>query len=117
MHFRSQRKSATDVSLSDFIESGGDGNTLSLMDVLCSDEDLFENLSDRELCGQLRVVLNRCLSRREQEILTLRYGLDGRLPLTQKDVAKHCGISRSYVSRIEKKALTKLRTELQNTKF
>lgn len=113
MHFRSQRKSASDVSLSDSIDSGSDGNSLSLMDVICSDEDLFDNLSDREQCSQLRVLIHQCLTPREQQILSLRYGLQGASPLTQRDVAKLCGISRSYVSRIEKKALGKLRAALQ----
>lgn len=114
MHFRSQRKSASDVSLSDCIETGKDGNALSLMDVLCSDEDLFEQFSDQETHGQLRQLLQTCLSVRERKIIILRYGLNGRQPCTQREVADICNISRSYVSRIEKKALKKLRLALQN---
>lgn len=114
MHFRSQRKSASDVSLSDCIETGKDGNALSLMDVLCSDEDLFEQFSDQETHGQLRQLLQTCLSARERKIIILRYGLNGRQPCTQREVADICNISRSYVSRIEKKALKKLRLALQN---
>lgn len=114
MHFRSQRKSASDVSLSDCIETGTDGNALSLMDVLCSDEDLFEQFSDQETHGQLRQLLQTCLSARERKIIILRYGLNGRQPCTQREVADICNISRSYVSRIEKKALKKLRLALQN---
>ena len=99
MHFRSQRKSAGDVSLSDCIETGRDGNALSLMDVICSDEDLFDDLSTRELYGRLYAAMERVLTPREREILTWRYGLGGRKPETQREIAARCGISRSYVSR------------------
>ena len=99
MHFRSQRKSAGDVSLSDCIETGRDGNALSLMDVICSDEDLFDDLSTRELYGRLYAAMERVLAPREREILTWRYGLGGRKPETQREIAARCGISRSYVSR------------------
>lgn len=114
MHFRSQRKSASDVSLSEYIETGKDGNALSLMDVLCSDEDLFERLSDREIHGQLYQLLQSCLTERERKIIILRYGLGGAQPRTQREVAAMCNISRSYVSRIEKKALKKLQMALEN---
>ena len=99
MHFRSQRKSAGDVSLSDCIETGRDGNALSLMDVICSDEDLFDDLSTRELYGRLYAAMERVLTPREREILTWRYGLGGRKPETQREIAARCGISRAYVSR------------------
>lgn len=108
MYFRSQRKSAGDISLSDDIETEKDGGALSLMDVICSDEDLFERLADRETYGQLYGLLQTCLNERERKIIFLRYGIGGRRPLTQREVATLCGISRSYVSRIEKKALGKL---------
>lgn len=113
MYFRAQKKSASDVSLSDDIETGKDGAALSLLDVVCSEEDLFENLSDKETCGRLYSALQTCLSPRERTIILLRYGIGGNAPLTQRQVAAKCGISRSYVSRIEKKALFKLRTELE----
>ena len=112
MYFRSQRKSAQDVSLSEYIETGKDGNALSLMEVVCSDEDLFDDLSNREMVGKLRRAMEQCLTERERSVLTLRYGLGGRQPLTQREIAASCGISRSYVSRIEKKALQKLETAL-----
>lgn len=113
MHFRGQKKSATDVSLSDYIETGKDGTSLSLMDVVCSDEDVFEQLSEQELIGRMSRAVQTVLEPREREILRMRYGLSGATPLTQREVAEHCGISRSYVSRIEKKALRKLREELE----
>ena len=111
MYFRSQKKSASDVSLSECIETGKDGNALSLLDVVCSDEDLFDELSTRELLGSLRGMMERCLSEREKRVLTLRYGLSGAAPLTQRETAEKLGISRSYISRIETKALGKLRAE------
>lgn len=113
MHFRGQKKSATDVSLSDYIETGKDGTSLSLMDVVCSDEDVFEQLSEQELIGRMSRAVQTVLEPREREILRMRYGLSGATPLTQREVAEHCGISRSYVSRIEKKTLRKLREELE----
>lgn len=114
MYFRSLRKTAGDVSLSDCIETGKDGNALSLMDVLCSEEDLFEDLSTRQTCKKLYAVMQEVLSERERLVITLRYGLGGRMPLTQRQIAEQCKISRSYVSRIEKKALATLRQALQD---
>lgn len=81
MHFRSQRKSASDVSLSDYIETGKDGNALSLMDVVGQEDDLFDRLSNREDVRLLRQYMQQVLDPREQKVLTLRYGLDGREPL------------------------------------
>ena len=109
MHFRSQRKSAQDVSLSDDIDTGRDSSALSLMDVLCDDTDLLEDLSCQEQYAQMYRYLNECLTPRERRVLTLRYGIGGKAPLPQREVATALGISRSYVSRIEKRALEKLR--------
>ena len=108
MHFRAQRKSAGDVSLSDYIETGKEGNALSLMDVVCTEEDLFEDLETRQTYLRLHRYLRSELTSREQKILILRYGLGGKPPLTQRETAQLCQISRSYVSRIEKRALEKL---------
>lgn len=113
MYFRAQRKSACDVSLSDYIETGKDGAALSLMDVVCSDEDLFERMSDKEIHARLYEKIDRCLDERERQIIIARYGIGNRKPLTQREVADRCGISRSYVSRIEKKALKKLEAALE----
>lgn len=112
MYFRGQRKSASDVSLSEYIETGKDGTALSLMDVICSDEDLFEQMSDKEVYTKLYEKIEECLTQREKRIITLRYGIGNRKPLTQREIAELCGISRSYVSRIEKKALQKLEKAL-----
>ena len=113
MYFRSQRKSAQDVSLSDYIETGTDGAALSLMDVVSEDSDLMEQVSVRETVQQLRHCLDTCLTEQEQQVIRLRYGLDGGPPRRQREVAQITGISRSYVSRIEKKALEKLREALE----
>ena len=115
MYFRGQRKSASDVSLSEMIETGKDGNALSLMDVICSDEDLFEQMSDKEIYARLYRMVDTRLTERERMIIVLRYGLSNRRPLTQREIAAQCGISRSYVSRIEKKALQKLERALTET--
>ena len=112
MYFRSQRKSAGDVSLSDYIETAGDGSSLSVMDVLCTDEDLFEQTYLRSETRRLKSVLDEVLTERERQIIILRYGLGNRKSLPQREVAELLGISRSYVSRIEKKAQQKLKNAM-----
>lgn len=113
MYFRAQRKSAQDVSLSDYIETGTDGAPLQLMDVVCEDTDLLEQVSAQETVVQLRQAVENCLTDQERQVIVLRYGLYGQQPKRQREVADITGISRSYVSRIEKKALQKLRAELE----
>lgn len=113
MYFRSQRKSSQDVSLSDYIETGADGAPLALMDVVAEDCDLLEQVSSREQTQHLRRAIDACLSPQEKQVVRLRYGLDGQSPKRQREVADITGISRSYVSRIEKRALQKLREELE----
>ena len=109
MYFRSQRKLQGEVSLSDSLDSDGDGSSLSLMDVIRVDDDMLENLDARDACAKVRRCVAECLTEREARIITLRYGLNGQPPLTQREIAAQSNISRSYVSRIEKKALEKLR--------
>lgn len=113
MYFRAQRKSAQDVSLSDYIETGTDGAALSLMDVVSEDVDLLEQVTTRENIQQLRHLIKTSLTEQEQQVLAMRYGLDGNPPRRQREIAGLCGISRSYVSRIEKRALQKLRGKLE----
>ena len=105
MYFRSRKKLQGEVSLSDSIETDQDGNDLMLMDVVGVDDTMLSDLQDRVL---VRRLVRECLTEREREIVTLRYGLGGRMPRTQREIAKKLGISRSYVSRIEKRALEKL---------
>ena len=99
--------------MSDFIETGTDGAPLQLMDVVSEDSDLLEQLSSKETVVQLRSAIRKCLTEQERQVVILRYGLFGQTPKRQREVAKITGISRSYVSRIEKRALEKLRTELE----
>ncbi len=113
MHFRSQKKSSQDVSLSDYIETGADGAALELMDVISSDEDLLEQVSTRELLGKMKQAMDRVLTQQERQVLYMRYGLGGGKVCRQREAAQALGISRSYISRIEKRALEKLRQELE----
>ena len=113
MHFRSQKKNAQDVSLSDYIDSGSDGAPLELMDVVAEDNDLLEQISSREQVRQLRQAIPNSLTPCEQQVILLRYGLNGQPPKRQREVAQVTGLSRSYISRIEKRALQKLRQELE----
>ncbi len=108
MYFRTLRKQSQEVSLSEPIDNDSDGNAISLLDVISSEDNLLEQveLSDRQQL--LYRYLSEELDGREREIIFLRYGLTGRAPMAQREVADKCGISRSYVSRIEKKALKKL---------
>ena len=102
MHFRSRKKSAGDVSLSDALDVDGDGNGLSIMDVVAQEDDMAERVGNAELCQELLRIIETALTKREAKIIRLRYGLDGAAPMTQKETAQLCGISRSYVYRIEK---------------
>lgn len=113
MHFRAQRKLQGEVSLSDTIETGPEGDALYLSDVVGEDDTMLEELQDKENRRLIRRLVAEVLTEREADIIRRRYGLDGRLPQTQKQVAALYGISRSYVSRIEKKALGKLEEALR----
>ena len=99
MHFRANKKSAGDLSLSDALDVDSEGNGLSVMDVVATEEDLADTLGSQERCGSLRSCIAETLDAREAQIIQLRYGLDGKAPRTQRETAKLCGISRSYVSR------------------
>ena len=95
MHFRSQKKLQGEVSLSDTLDGDGDGNSLSLMDVISVDDDMLENLDARDSCIQVRQYVERCLIDREKMIITMRYGLNNQPPKTQREIAAQSGISRS----------------------
>ena len=99
--------------MSDYIESGADGAALSLMDVVSDDTDLLEQVCTKESVEALRRAVVECLTDQERQVIELRYGLNGQTPQRQRQVAEHTGISRSYVSRIEKRALEKLRAALE----
>lgn len=113
MHFRSLKKQQGEVSLSDSIDSDSDGDSLQLLDVVSVEDTMLEDLHDKESAIRLRSLVKDVLSEREAEVIRLRYGLGGTIPLTQREVASTFGISRSYVSRIEKKALQKLKDALE----
>lgn len=112
MYFRSVKKSANDVSISDPIEGDGDGGALTLMDVFSDEDTMIDQLDQKIRAGQLRKAVAALDDPREKEIVILRYGLSGDRPLTQREIAAKLSISRSYVSRIEKHALGKLREAL-----
>ena len=113
MHFRAQRKLQGEVSLADTLEAAGEGGSLSLMDVIAVDDNMLEELDTRDACVKVRQCVQTCLGPRERMVITMRYGLDDRPPRTQREIAASFGISRCYVSRIEKRALEKLREALQ----
>ena len=112
MYFRSRRKTQNEVSLSDSLDTDDDGNSLNLMDVVGVDDTMYADLQDRDDCIRVRALVGEVLTEREREIITLRYGLTGQMPRTQRELAAKLGISRSYVSRIEKRALEKLEEAL-----
>lgn len=99
MHFRAQKKLAGEVSLADTLDSNDEAGALSLMDVIAVDDNMLEELDNKDACQKVRRCVERCLTPRERAIITQRYGLDDRPPRTQREIAARCGISRSYVSR------------------
>lgn len=113
MHFRSQKKTAGEVSLSESLDTDADGNALALMDVISSEDTRLARIDSQDTELQLHRLVRDILDDREREIIILRYGLCDLQPKTQREIAKRCNISRSYVSRIESKALSKLRDALQ----
>lgn len=114
MHFRNLKKTAGDVYISDAIDTDKDGNSLSLFDIIADDIDLADTIDLKLQSEQLYRGIKQLLPKREQTVILLRYGLYGGKPLTQREVADKLHISRSYVSRIEKKALHILRNGVQN---
>ncbi|MCQ2385178.1 MAG: RNA polymerase sporulation sigma factor SigK [Clostridia bacterium] len=114
MFFRSQKKLAGEVSLSETIDTDKDGNALTFGDILSTEDTSAEDLDRKMAIERVLRVVNTALDEREKEIIVLRYGLGKKPPMTQKDVAKGLGISRSYVSRIEKKALEKMKERFKD---
>ena len=115
MDLRSVKKTSLDVSMSDPIESGKSDNTLTLMDTIADKSKFYERIFDKVDLERISTNIKKYLTQREQDIINLRYGLEDKQPMTQQEVAKKIGISRSYVSRIEKKALTLLRNSLNHS--
>lgn len=109
MFFRSKKKNGIEISINDTIDVDKDGNPLTYLDIISVDEQIESELDLKAHTERLRELVDSVLLPREKEIIILRYGLKGYQPKTQREVAKYLGISRSYVSRIEKKALEKLK--------
>ena len=113
MHFRAERKHSSEVSINETIDVDRDGNPLTYMDVVCSEEDIAEEIDRKITTEKMLVFVEKLLSPRERQIIMMRYGLGGIKAQTQREIAQSLGISRSYVSRIEKAALVTLRDALK----
>jgi RNA polymerase sporulation-specific sigma factor len=116
MFFRSQKKNSNEVSINDTIDMDKDGNPLTYLDIIGVDDSIVDNVEMKIYIDRIRELVDSVLDERERRIITLRYGLKGFQPRTQREVAKHLGISRSYVSRIEKRALEALKDSFGNVK-
>ncbi len=114
MYFRAQKKTAQDISVNEPIDTDSEGNPLTLMDIISTEDEIIENIYKMTMIKKLRGEISKINNPRERTIIVLRYGLDGNKPMTQLEVSERLGISRSYVSRIEKKVLTKLRKALED---
>jgi RNA polymerase sporulation-specific sigma factor len=112
MYFRSQKKLSQEVSINETIDIDKDGNPLTYIDIISVDDTISDDLDIKMNSQKVSRIINNCLDKREKEIIVLRYGLSGGKPLTQREVAAKLGISRSYVSRIEKKAIDDIRRRL-----
>ena len=111
MYFRSQKKSAQDISMNEPIDTDSEGNPLTLSEIIYTDDTIADDLDTKIKIEKLRTHIRAMSNTREKEIIIRRYGLDGNAPETQREIAKRLQISRSYVSRIEKRALTQLRKQ------
>ena len=115
MHFRNSKKSSQDISLNETIDTDKDGNPLTLLDIMSVDDNIPDNLDLKLNSKKLGQFIGEELDERERKIIVMRYGLNGNEPMTQKDVAKLLDISRSYVSRIETKALKKIKKRFETS--
>ena len=113
MYFRAQRKTAQDISMNEPIDADSEGNPLTLSDVIYEEDDIAEKIDDSIRTKMLYTLIEQLEDEREKRIVIMRYGLYNRKPLTQQQVAQRLGISRSYVSRIEKRVLERLRSQLE----
>lgn len=113
MHFRTLRRQVAETSLSEPLDSDSEGNDLSFIDIISTDDCILDKIDEEDTRTRLNAIIEKKLNKREKMIIRKRYGLDDNMPVTQREIAQTCGISRSYVSRIEKKALEKLREEFE----
>ena len=109
MYFRNQKKTSQDISMNEPIDVDAQGNPLTLSEIIFTDDTIVDDIDKKLKLERLRKAVNEISDEREKLIIVKRYGLNGRVPMTQREIAKQLGISRSYVSRIEKKALRSLR--------
>lgn len=114
MYFRSQKKLCSEISINETIDVDRDGNPLTYTDILCSEENVSEEIGRKIQADRLIQLVENLLNERERQIIVMRYGLYGRPPITQREIAAMLKISRSYVSRIEKSALQKLSEAFKN---
>ena len=112
MYFRAQKKTQNEVSINEAIDFDKDGNPLTYIDIISCDDTIAEDIHLRSYIKKALEIIKTKLTKREREIIILRYGLENTKPKTQREIAKMFGISRSYVSRIEKAALDKIRENL-----
>lgn len=115
MHFRNIKKATMDISINEPIETDKNGNILTLMDTLASNESVMDKIDTKINIQKLKKYINKYLSPREKAIICMRYGLCNKKPLPQREVAKILGISRSYVSRIEKRVVEILKKHFENS--
>ena len=113
MQFRAQKKSAQDISVNEPIDTDSEGNPLTLMDIISTEDEIVEDIYKITMLKKLSKEIERIGDPREKTIIMMRYGLDGTKPMTQLEVSKKLNISRSYVSRIEKKTLRDLRKRME----
>ena len=112
MYFRSLKKQNGEIFMGDTLETDKQGNPLTVEDLISDDTDIVEELEKKRRIGEMTELIRNMTDEREKEIIILRYGLNNAKPLTQREVAERLNISRSYVSRIEKKVLEDLRNNI-----
>lgn len=115
MHFRNLKKTSQDISLNEAIDMDKDGNSLSLFDILSVDDDILDNINTKLNLKKIYEYIDSELDSREKQVIILRYGLNGENPITQREVAEILGVSRSYISRIETKALKTLKRKYERS--
>ena len=115
MFFRAQKKTAQDISVNEPIDIDSEGNPLTLIDIIATEDTILDDIYLSSMSKKMYKFINEIEDTREKEIIILRYGLNNKKPLTQREVAKKLDISRSYVSRIEKKVLNSLRERFEKT--
>ncbi|MBQ8782903.1 MAG: RNA polymerase sporulation sigma factor SigK [Clostridia bacterium] len=115
MYFRAQKKTSQDISVNEPIDIDSEGNPLTLIDIIATEDTILDDIYLSSMSKKMYKYISEINDKREKEIIILRYGLNNQKPLTQREVAQKLNISRSYVSRIEKKVLSKLKERFEET--